>query len=156
MKIRINLVNREVEFEGDLTAIKDHFGDYIEDFLDNIKKGNPAASTTAAPVSASVASEVSLSALPDSFGEFYGKFPKGLSNVDKLLLAGYYLQNQTEGKYFTVKSASDLLLDQGVSLSNAGAFNSANMSTKRVFKLTGKNFRVSDTGADYIKSLSNH
>ena len=164
MKIRISLTSREVEFEGDLASIKENFGAHIEDYLKAIKKEanppslqkNPSIQTNPSIVRGSNEVGPITTIVPDSFGEFYSKFPKSLSSVDKILLAGYYLQNLSEGKYFTVREATEILIDQGVSLSNPGAFNKSNISTKRVFKLTGKNFRVSDTGGEYIKSLTHN
>jgi hypothetical protein len=161
MKIRISLATREVEFEGDLGLIKENFGDYIKDYLEAVKKSGPLPSIekkekidhTASKQQVTTPSILS-NQIPDNFGEFYSKFPKGISNVDKMLLASFFLQSSSEGKCFTVKEASDLLIDQGVSLSNAGVFNKHNINSKRVFKLTGKAFRVSDTGVEYIKNLT--
>ena len=160
MKIRISLTTREVEFEGDLQLIKENFGEHIEDYLKTLRKDTPKNSETKrnpssqehAPKSPEPNSD--SSSIPDNFGEFFSRYPKSLSNVDKILLASYYIQNTTEGKSFTVKDAEDILIDQGVSLSNAGVFNKSNISTKRVFKLSGKNFRISDTGVEYIKTLN--
>jgi hypothetical protein len=161
MKIRISLTTREVEFDGDLALIKENFGEHIEDYLRAIKK--EAASPPIekkhvihrdSKIEVEAPSHDINGAIPDNFGEFYSKFPKSLSNVDKMLLASYFIQSSSEGKCFTVKEASDLLIEQGVSLSNPGVFNKHNISSKRIFKLSGKNFRVSDTGVEYIKSLT--
>jgi hypothetical protein len=162
MKIRISLTTREVEFDGDLALIKENFGEHIEDYLKAIKKEVASTSTEKKHYSHHPEPKIDVAppsydtsfVIPDNFGEFYSKFPKGLSNVDKMLLASYFVQNSSEGKCFTVKEASDLLIEQGVSLSNPGVFNKHNISSKRIFKLSGKNFRVSDTGVDYIKSLT--
>ncbi|HET6255360.1 MAG TPA: hypothetical protein VFE32_14865 [Puia sp.] len=161
MKIRISLTSREVEFDGDLQLIKDNFGEYIQDYLKVLNKESPGSSVIKQPNVKSTTANSSPSPtdqtsnlIPDSFGEYYSKFPKSLSNVDKLLLASFFLQSRTDGKCFTVKEASDLLLEQGVSLSNAGVFNKHNITSRRVFKLSGKSFRVSDTGLEYIKSLT--
>jgi hypothetical protein len=158
MKIRISLISREVEFEGDLQLIKENFGEHIEDYLKALKKEPPSTpiekkQNVNHQTSISVTSNPGAGSIPDNFGEFYSKFSKNLSNVDKILLAGYFVQSSSEGKCFTVKESSDLLIEQGVSLSNPGVFNKANISSKRIFKLSGKNFRVSDTGSEYIKSL---
>lgn len=163
MKIRISLTTREVEFDGDLALIKENFGEHIEDYLKAIKKevasppiGKKHIShhSPDPKIDIKAPSHDISGAVPDNFGEFYSKFPKSLSNVDKMLLASYFVQNSSEGKCFTVKEASDLLIEQGVSLSNPGVFNKHNISSKRIFKLSGKNFRVSDTGVEYIKSLT--
>ena len=69
-------------------------------------------------------------------------------------MTSYFVQSKNPEKVFTLKEASDLLLDQGVKLSNPNAFNKANSETKRIFKLSGKNFRVSDIGVEYINGLT--
>jgi hypothetical protein len=160
MKIKISLSSREVEFEGDLELIKNNFGEHLEDYLKAIKKEGEAIKEKqkqSVDISGKAnnqnGKENSSHLNADSFGEFFSKFPRTLSNVDKMLLASYYLQITTEEKSFNVKDANSLLIEQGVSLSNAGVFNKHNIASKRVFKLSGKNFRVSDTGMDYIKSL---
>ena len=161
MKIRISLTSREVEFEGDLQLIKENFGEYIQDYLKVLKREPPVGSANkhsnanATPSNNSYTSGDQINnLLPDIFGEYYSRFPRTLSNVDKLLLASFFTQSRTDGKCFTVKEASDLLLEQGVSLSNAGVFNKHNITTKRVFKLSAKTFRVSDTGMEYIRTLT--
>jgi hypothetical protein len=158
IKIRINLETREFEVQGDAKYINDHFGDYITEYMSLIKGSQKAGNKSNAP--SSILTEPSLinkeaesESLPDSFGEYFNKFPRTLSNVDKLLVSSFYLQSTHNGNFFTIPDASNLLIDQGVKLSNANAFNKANETTKRIFKLSGKNFRVSESGAQYIKTL---
>jgi len=160
IKVRVNLNQREFEVEGEQGIIFENFGNMLKDYLDIIKtqpthKVEQLKKYNNSPIiEESSASERGQSlGIPDSFGEFYNRFPKSLSNVDKLLAACYYIQSISEQKQFTVKEANDMLLEQGVKLSNSNAFNKANSDTKRVFKLSGKFYRVSDLGVDSIKSL---
>jgi hypothetical protein len=130
----------------------------MSQYLEDIKK-NPKANTTSTTkaekniTESQVVNENSIDQIPDNFGELYHKLPKTLSNVDKLLVAGFFVQKKSESNSFTIKDANDLLIHQGVKLSNPNAFNQSNSGTKRVFKLTGKNYRVSDTGIEAVKSM---
>ena len=157
IKIRVNLNTREFEVEGDQEVVFKNFGELMGQYLEDIKK-NPKASTTPTKAEKNntespVVNENSIDQIPDSFGELYHKLPKTLSNVDKLLVAGFFIQKKSESNSFTIKDANDLLIHQGVKLSNPNAFNQSNLSTKRVFKLTGKNYRISDTGIEAVKSM---
>ncbi|MDB4919502.1 hypothetical protein [Mucilaginibacter sp.] len=158
IKIRINLETREFEVHGEAKYINETFGTYISEYLDIIKgpqktknaSNNDLLKNTEPLNNDKVSND---SALPDSFGEYLNRFPRTLSNVDKLLVSSFYVQSHNNGNFFTIPEASNLLIDQGVKLSNANAFNKSNESTKRIFKLSGKNFRVSDSGIQYIKTL---
>lgn len=162
VKIRINLDSREFEVEGDANYINDRFGEDIDEYLALIKQQKNVQSIPSfkAPLSTTDALKVESGQpdkntyMPDSFGEYFNRFAKSLSIVDKLLVTSYFVQSKNPEKVFTLKEASDLLLDQGVKLSNPNAFNKANSETKRIFKLSGKNFRVSDIGVEYINGLT--
>jgi len=154
--IRINLEQREFEVQGDASYIDQKFGKDIREYIDLIKgkkTEKPAESIPNISHDLPKTESVNLSELPDSFGEYLNKFPKGLSSVDKLLIACYFVQSRSKEKSFTVSDASDLLIEQGVKLSNASAFNKSNKNTGKIFTLSGKNFRVSESGVDHIKSL---
>jgi hypothetical protein len=151
VRIRINLSTREFEIDADSDFVIQKFGDKIFEYLDIVKSSN--SKTAAKSANEYDSTPIANSDVPNSFGEYYNKFPKGLNNVDKLLISCYFIQSSTEAKAFTVKEASDLLIDQGVKLTNANAFNTSNFNTKRIFKLTGRSFKVSDIGKDYINNL---
>jgi hypothetical protein len=160
IKIRINLNSREFEVQGEQEIIFKNFGELIKEYLDSIKKEPIIKNVSEEPHNKGVkpatnyqSTEGANEPLPDNFGEFYHKFPKTLSNVDKLLVACLFVQANSEGKYYTLKEANDLLIQQGVKLSNANAFNAANNETKRIFKISSKNYKVSDIGVEYIKSM---
>jgi len=164
VRIRVNLSSREFEVEGDASYINDRFGGDIDEYLALIKqqKGTQSPSSARAPISATeipipnveLGQSDKSATMPDSFGEYFNKFSKSLNIVDKLLVASYFVQNKNSEKAFTLKEAADLLLVQGVKLSNPNAFNKANSDTKRIFKLSGKNFRVSEIGVEYINGLT--
>jgi hypothetical protein len=163
VRLRINLESREFEVEGDAGYINERFGDEIDEYLSMIKKGSRSRSQSQPESSVAKQnldrSDVPSSlpninmSMPDSFGEYFSKYPKGIGIVDKLLIASYYVQSNNTEKVFTLKEATDLLLAQGVKLSNPNAFNKANRESKRIFNLTGKNYRVSESGVEYLNGL---
>lgn len=165
IKIRINLDQREFEVDGDSEYIMETFGADLREYIEMIKSTQNNSGQTPESINPDFRPVESpairtwqnqqTEQLPSSFGEYFNKFPKNVTIVDKLLISSYYVQNTQESKSFTVKEAADILIDQGVKLSNSTAFNKSNLSTKRVFKLTGKSYKVSDIGIEYIKALLN-
>lgn len=148
---------REFEVQGEAKYVNDTFGIYIHEYLETIKGNHPPkkpneGSTKQAPPATKEGT--SVDELPDSFGEYLNKFPRTLKDVDRLLIAGLYVQSKNKNNFFTISEASNLLVDQGIKLSNSSAFNKANETTKRIFKLSGKNYRVSDSGIQYVKTLN--
>ncbi|MES1182088.1 MAG: hypothetical protein ABUL44_04765 [Flavobacterium sp.] len=160
IRVRINLNSREFETEGDQEIIFKNFGELLKEYLEIIKKESKEKPKSQDGENKRIMKEAVVEvknrdeSIPDNFGEYYNRFSKNLSNVDKLLLAGYYVQSTNDSKSFTISEAAQLLLEQGVKLSNANAFNKSNNDTKRIFKLAGKNFRVSDIGIEYIKTIN--
>ena len=92
------------------------------------------------------------SALPESFGEHLNRFDK-LTDVDKVLVAGHFQQAVSTENVFTTKEANDLLIEQGVRVTNASECVRRNVTGKRVFKVAGRKYRVSQQGDKYIKEL---
>ena len=156
VRLRINLINGEFEIDGNSDFIIEHFGERINSYLDIIQSDKGINKENAIIRPNPNKSEILVGTIPDNFGEYFNKFSKSISNVDKLLIASYFIQSTQESKSFLVKDASDLLIEQGIKLSNSAAFNNLNLNTKRIFKLTGKAFRVSDIGKEYIKNLLNN
>lgn len=152
-KIRINLTTREIELEGEETFIE-KYTDIINDYLEVIKHPLSHNITVASEdeIQISNVPNVSPSSMPDSFGEYYSRFPKSMKDVDKILVAGYFIQQKT-GNTFSSSEASSLLIEQGVKLSNAAAFLKANLESRKIFKHDGK-FRLSELGVEYLRKLS--
>src|SRR4051812_38227646 len=105
--IRINLEQREFEVQGDASYIDQKFGKDIQDYISLIKGQKPeklkeSPSNNNGRNDLPKNDEVNASELPDSFGEYLNKFPKGLSSVDKLLIACYFVQSKSKDKSFIV------------------------------------------------------
>ncbi|WP_299537138.1 hypothetical protein [Ulvibacterium sp.] len=159
-KIRINLTSREFEIEGSEEFIA-KYNETIDSFLDKIYSSDSSQNSQSSGENSTLGEAVetnkvrssdSMDSISElSFGELYHKLPNSAKDVDKILLAGYYAQLLSEERIFSTREASNLLVEQGVKLSNASAFMKSNMSTKKVFKHKG-GYRVSDTGIAYIKN----
>ena len=159
-RIRINLNTREVEFEGS-EAFIEKYDDVIKEFIEKIKSPQPFQtsennSDTYVKVpeddtGQSAATSFS-NGLPDSFGEYYTKFPRNIKVVDKILIAGYYVQVKNDDGLFSPKDAADLLTEQNVQITNASAFIKALVNTGKLFKHLGK-YKVSENGIEQIAQM---
>ncbi len=147
-RIRINLNTREIEFEGSESFIE-KYDDIIKEFIEKIKSTQPFkasesfSETYPKPTEYVRPSEndagqpatTNLSnGLPDSFGEYYTKFPRNIKVIDKILIAAYYAQNKNDETLFLPKDAADLLTEQNVQITNASAFIKALVNTGKLFK----------------------
>jgi len=160
-KIRINLNSREVEIEGSEEFVSKYDETinsflekiYLEDDNKNQSKVNTRVEHTKAQIESTSQVDDEDNDIDDtSFGELYNKLPNSAKDVDKMLLAGYFVQLSSDDKIFSTRAASKLLLEQGVKLTNPSASMKSNMSTKKVFKHKG-HYRISETGISYIKGL---
>jgi hypothetical protein len=153
-RIRLNLSQREIEIEGSEEFLNS-YQELILDYANRIKE-NTSAIDSSREKNFRKEEQKSLDHEPKeafSFGEFFTKFPKNIKDVDRILIAGYFLQSSRESKSFSTREASALLLEQNIKLSNASAFLKSSLDTRKIFRLNNKDFRVSDIGIDYINSL---
>jgi hypothetical protein len=152
-RFRINLTAREIEIEGSEDFVRDYTSK-LNDFLSAL-----VALPLAEPVSeyaASVGAESATmeSEIPEDFGAFLLSFPKGVSDVDKVLIAGYHVQVQSDQDVFTTRKANDLLKAQGVKVANASQAVKHQKKAKRVFTVKSGQYRVSQDGIEYLNSLT--
>lgn len=152
-RIRINLSSKEFEIEGQEQFVKE-YADRIEDLLVSLTISKPP--TTVPPPEAGNNYSSSMSSgteIPNTFGEYLHTFPSSITDVDRILIAGFYVQSQSAEKSFKTVSANDLLKEQGIKLSNAADGVAKNKKVKRVFALTKGFYRVSNEGQAHIKDL---
>lgn len=156
-RIRINLKTREIELEGPETFI-DKYNDIIKGFIEKISDPEESIGPLT-EASKSDSTEIntnhsthSISALPESFGEYYTRFPRNLKVVDKILIASYYSQLKSEDGLFSIKESADLLTEQNVQITNANAFIKALVNTGKLFKHAGK-YKVSERGVEQIAQM---
>jgi hypothetical protein len=162
-RVRINLNTREVEFEGS-EAFIEKYDDVIKEFIEKIKTPYSLNSSiesfelsTQKPMendTTQVATSIFSNGLPDSFGEYYTKFPRNIKVIDKILIAAYYVQLRSSDNLLLAKEAADLLTEQNVQITNASAFIKALVNTGKLFKHLGK-YKVSEKGIELIAQMYN-
>lgn len=151
-RIRIKIKAGELEIEGTESFVREHLEKY-EDLIESFKE---AQTETDIPQTETEVQEVSSAMkdrLPETFGEYFHGFRKSISDIDKILIAGYFVQSKSPDSSFTTASANKLLLEQGVKLPNASQSVTRNKSSKKIFTVQGGKFRVSDQGIDYLRGL---
>ncbi len=155
-RIRISLSAGELEVEGSAEFVA-KYDDAIAAMLGRLRE-QPApalrASGSVKPQSDSRAVPAGSTELGE-FGEVLHALPKGASGVEQILVAGYYAAQANADKTFSTADANKLLIDQGVKLSNASQALKNNLGSKRVFK-SGKAYKVSRTGEEYVQGLIHH
>jgi hypothetical protein len=92
--------------------------------------------------------------LPEAFGEFFSEFRSDVSDVEKVLIAGAFVQGKAPDRTFSTKTANQLLLDQNIKVTNASQNVRQLTQTKRVFIVSEGKFRVSAAGFEHLKTLA--
>ena len=158
--VRISLTTSEFEVQGSESFV-DRYSDIIDELLNQLKE--PAASRSSQRRAASgavddfPASEAadvgSPRGLAREFGEVLHELAKNTTDTDKILLAGFYVAQNTNDKTFATGDANKLLIAQGIKVSNASQCMRQNLSTKRAFKTAGNRWRVAKPGEEHLKTL---
>src|SRR5205807_1065584 len=91
--------------------------------------------------------------VPDTFGEFLHRFSADITDIERALVAGAFAQAQSESSSFTTAEVNELLLQQGVRLTNASASVKRNVDARRAIILGGGQFRVSQSGMQHLASI---
>jgi hypothetical protein len=149
-RIRVNLVQRELEVEGS-EAFVARYGERFEALLDALTASAPAPGP--APAGAPVESRPPVEAL-GSFGAFVQHLPRGATDVDRILAAAYYAQAQSGDNAFATADANRLLADQGIRIGNPSQCVKQNLLARRVFTLQRGRYRVSQQGVQQLGQLT--
>src|SRR5262249_52043521 len=91
--------------------------------------------------------------LPETFGEFLHSVRDEVSDTDRMLIAGFYIQEKSPDRSFSTGAANDLLKEQGIKLGNASECSRRNLVAKRLFAISKGNFRISKDGFQRIQEL---
>jgi hypothetical protein len=145
-KLRINLAQREFEVEGSEGFVRT-YADRLDQLL-----GRLSEQPGAAPPPNSGAPESSALPSTQSFGELLHRLPRGASDVDRMLIAGHFVQQRAADNAFSTGEANALLTEQGIKVGNPSQCVKQSLMAKRVFKHQGR-YRVSQTGADHLRQL---
>jgi hypothetical protein len=150
VQLRVNFATRELEVAGSSKDVREWF-ERLEALFGNAvsKVGGAQGRMESLPAVSSNIGSIS----ERSFGEYLLSFPRDVSDVDRALIAGFFIQESDPDRVFATSAVSDILREQGFKLSNPSASVKRNQLASRVF-LHGKGrFRVSKDGVDYLAQL---
>jgi hypothetical protein len=149
-RLRINLAQREFEVEGSETFVRT----YASRFETLLKRFDGEDETAPEPDPPPPLQGVTVAGPPSprSFGELLHHLPRAASDVDRILVAGHYVQARSNDRSFSTGEANALLTEQGVKLGNPSQCVKQNVIAKRVFKHQGR-YRVSQTGVDHLRQI---
>jgi hypothetical protein len=150
IRIRANRSTGELEVEGPEPRVLEWWEKLWPDISASARSSRPE------PVpqrSVSLPPPSNGDGIPGVFGEFFSEFRSDITDVDKILVAGAFAQGQDAERVFTTKAANQLLLDQNIKVTNASENVRRLTQAKRVFVVSNGKFRVSASGAEYLKTL---
>lgn len=152
-RVRISLSAGDLEVEGSEDFVAKYDG-AIQTLITRLQE-QPVPSPVGhgdAGASAGAGGSASTGITGKEFGEVLHALPSTASGTDQILLAGWYVQQASADGTFSTSAANQLLVGQGIKLSNPSQGLKNSISAKRVFKV-GKGYKVSKTGEDYLKTL---
>jgi hypothetical protein len=149
-RLRINLAQREFEVEGSEAFVRT-YASHFETLLKRFD-GEEEAVPEPAPPPLLQGIPVDGSPTHRSFGELLHHLPRAASDVDRILVAGHFVQARSNDRSFSTGEANALLTEQGVKVGNPSQCVKQNVVAKRVFKHQGR-YRVSQTGDDHLRQI---
>ena len=153
-RLKINLSQGEFEVEGS-EAFVTRYAERIDALFAGLGNGGALdrpPETAAAPSAKPVNGELFKAEAPDNIGEWLEHMPRSSTDVDRMLLAGYFAQLRSGDQSFGTGEANTLLTDQGIKVGNPSQCVKQNLVAKRVFKHQ-RRYRVSQTGLDQLRQL---
>jgi hypothetical protein len=146
-KLRVNLQQREFEVEGS-EAFVATYGARIEQLLHRLIEGARPPGDAVAPVPAE--------GEPDDggFGALLHALPRNATDVDRMLLAGWFVQAGNAERSFTTADANRHLVEQGIKVGNASQSVKQNLLAKRAFQVQRGRYRVAQTGLQHLAQLT--
>ena len=152
-RLKINLSQGEFEVEGS-EAFVERYAARMDALFANLgehRVEKPAVVTAHAEDEASPNGHASSDA-PNHIGEWLEHLPRSATDVDRMLLAGYFAQLRSGDQSFGTGEANTLLTDQGIKVGNPSQCVKQNLVAKRVFRHQ-RRYRVSQTGLDQLRQL---
>lgn len=152
-RLKINLSQGEFEVEGS-EAFVERYAERIDALFANLDQGQVSAPTlmTVTPEEVSEPNGHATTEAPDHIGEWLEHLPRASTDVDRMLLAGYFAQLRSGDQSFGTGEANTLLTDQGIKVGNPSQCVKQNLVAKRVFRHQ-RRYRVSQTGLDQLRQL---
>lgn len=158
-RVRINLAQAEIEVEGSESFVAG-FRPQLDALLERLAAASAARETAAGaadvppkPLPTAPTAPAKL-ALPP-FGEYLHFLPPTATEVDRMLAAGFYLQQLATDDSFATGDANKRLAEHGIKIGNASQCVRQSLAARRVFAVTRGRFRVSQQGRAYLRQLTN-
>lgn len=145
-RVRLLMGSNEIELEGTEEFVRSMF----EEIRTELSSGSHGEGSETSDLGGE--SGVQHKSFPASFGEYLLGFELE-KDTDRILVAARYAQHTAEDNAFTTNEVNELLVDQGVKVSNASQSVKQNVTSKRVFKLSKGKYRVSNNGESHIQEL---
>ena len=156
-RLKINLSQGEFEVEGS-EAFVERYAARIDALFEGLQstasfETTPILSSSApSPQPKPTNGATNPDSIPDHLGEWLEHMPRSATDVDRMLLSGYYAQRRSGDQCFGTGEANALLTDQGIKVGNPSQCVKQNLVAKRVFK-HHRRYRVSQTGLDQLRQL---
>ncbi len=152
-RVRINLAQSELEVEG-TEAFVEGFRPQIDALLERLPQAIVLTRARPTDAVAPVAAPPASVELPP-FGEFLHFLPQSATEVDRMLAAGFYLQQLSTDDSFATGDANKRLAEHGIKIGNASQCVRQSLTARRVFSVQRGRFRVSQQGRAYLRQLTN-
>lgn len=150
-RLRVNLAQREFEVAGSEAFVRDWLPriEALLARLDDVPPHDEPAREPIAPPGPAPGGTVELG----SFGEFLQRLPASATETDRMLAAGFWMQQRSADGSFATGDANRRLLEQGIKVGNASQCVRQSLAAKRVFVVQRGRFRVSQHGRLYLRQL---
>jgi hypothetical protein len=139
-RLRVSLAERAFEVEGSESFVRT-YAERIEALLELIGE-RPAPRPQADD-----ADEL------ESFGAFFQRLPRSVTDVDRMLAAAYHAQRRSTDNAFATAEANRLLGEQGVRIGNPSQAVRQNLLARRVFAVERGRYRISQQGLQHLGQL---
>lgn len=150
-RIRVSLTTGDLEVEGS-EAFVAKYAEPLDELIERLREGRLQAPTAPTAGSRTPAASASASSHPEEFGEALHALPNSATGTDQILLAGLFAQQESAESTFSTGEANQLLVGQGIKLTNPSQALKNGITAKRAFKV-GKRYRVSKAGEEHINEL---
>lgn len=152
-RLRVNLAQREFEVAGSEAFVRDWLP-RIEALLARLDAPQPTHDEPMAEPATAGSGHAPLAAVElGSFGEFLQRLPGSATETDRMLAAGFWMQQRSSDGSFATADANRRLLEQGIKVGNASQCVRQSLAAKRVFVVQRGRFRVSQHGRLYLRQL---
>ena len=150
-RLRVNLGQREFEVEGGEAFVRE-WAPRIESLLERLAEAAEMPEPPP-PAPGAVRRESENGSALGTFGEYLLRLPSTATDVDRMLAAGYYVQQHSSDDAFATGDANKRLTEQGIKLGNPSQCVKQSVLAKRVFMVNRGRYRVSQHGRAHLRQL---